>query len=136
MTHDGWFTGSRRVQPAALATRPPPSSYGALWGAAASGDEGAQGEGERGREGGVLGESSPGREGEGAGNAVSYEGSGVVPRPAGEVYRHRLRHTQHQQHQQQPLQHHSFTLDNQHTLDLSHTCPKVIPTATAVVQKR
>lgn len=137
MTYDGWFTGSKRAKPAALATRPPPSPYAALWGAAASGGEGAPGEGER--EGGGGGGdgyfSSPGREGGrgDAGHAVSYTGSGVVPRPAGEVYGRHLDHHHAQQPKQQ--QQHSFTLDSQHSLDMLYTCPKVhVPTSAASVR--
>ena len=130
MTHDGWFMGSKRAQPGALATRPPPSPYATLWRTAASGGEGAPGEGERdGRGGGGGGSvSPPDREGGDAGNAVSDPRSGMVPRPAGEVYRRHLHHEQpQQQQQQQQLQHQqrSFTLDNQHSLDLHYTCPKV-----------
>lgn len=35
MEYDGWFMGSKRVSPTAIAPRSPPSPYAAVWGAAA-----------------------------------------------------------------------------------------------------
>lgn len=67
MTHDGWFTGSMRVDPTAVARRPPPSPYAALWGAAAP----HNGEGFQAEVGGV----SLGRHRGGGGGLVPSPGS-------------------------------------------------------------
>lgn len=110
MTHDGWFTGSKRVNPASLATLPLPSPYATLWGGAAAAAFG----------GGGDGKVFPGEEG-----GVSFSGGGgkLVPSSSSSVAvaaaaaRATAGDGDHHQN--------SFTLDHQHTLNLQHSCPKV-----------
>ncbi|CAM9501869.1 unnamed protein product [Ectocarpus fasciculatus] len=58
MEYDGWFTGSKRVSPTAVAPRSPPSPYAAVWGAAAP--PGGNGFNDKGR-GGLVPSAEPPR---------------------------------------------------------------------------
>ena len=97
MTYDGWFTGSKRMDPNTLVLRPRPSPHATLWGAASSG-EGFH------DEDGVF----DGRDNGDAGRLVTSSVSGAAAAAAAVAEGK-----------------HSFTLDHQHTLDLKYTCPKV-----------